>query len=97
MGGEMKAFVLYRAEDETGISGEGIVAEGVEFLNSQCVLRWLTSPGSIGIYDNMDELLAIHGHNGKTEVIWYHDKHLLFDEALVDDGFELKYEKGRLS
>lgn len=66
----MKNFLLYRIEDETNISGKGIVAEGIEFLNKQCVLRWTTQPGSIGIYENIDHLLDIHGHNGKTVIIW---------------------------
>jgi hypothetical protein len=43
----MRNFLLYRTEDETGISSTGVVAEGVEFLNKQCVLRWTTTPGSI--------------------------------------------------
>jgi hypothetical protein len=66
----LRNFLLYRIEDETNISGTGIVAEDVEFLNKQCVLRWATQPGSIGIYKDIDSLLAIHGHNGKTVIIW---------------------------
>jgi hypothetical protein len=80
----MRNFLLYRIEDETGVSGKGVVAEGVEFLNGQCALQWLTEPGSIGIYNNLSELLAIHGHNSKTEVIWKHDDHVLFDTNMKD-------------
>jgi hypothetical protein len=75
----MKPFLLYRTEDETGISGNGVVAEGVEFLNGQCVLRWITKPGSVGIYNSLIDLLAIHGHDGKTKPVWYCKKHLIFD------------------
>ncbi len=66
----MRNFLLWRIEDETEISDIGIVAEGIEFLNRQCVLRWTTQPGSVAIYENADHLLAIHGHNGKTVIIW---------------------------
>lgn len=66
----MKQFVLNRLEDETGISGTGIVAEGVQFSSGKCVLTWLTQYTSVAVYDSMDDLLAVHGHNGKTLLEW---------------------------
>lgn len=75
----MRNFLLYRIEDETNISGTGVVAEGVEFFNGQCVLQWLTEPGSIGVYNNLSELMVIHGHNGKTKPVWHSNTHILFD------------------
>lgn len=66
----MKKFILDRIEDETGISGTGYVAEGVQFSNGKCVLCWLTDNSSIGVYDNMEVLKKIHGHDGKTVVKW---------------------------
>ena len=38
----MKPFLMIRTEDETGISGTGVVAEGVEFLDGTVVIRWQT-------------------------------------------------------
>jgi hypothetical protein len=76
----MRNFLLYRKEDETGISGTGLIAEGVEFFNGQCVLRWLTKPGSIGIFNSLEDLLRIHGHQGKTRAVWHSNEHLLFNE-----------------
>lgn len=64
----MKLFYLNRIEDESGVSGVGIVAEGIQFSNGKCVLSWLTEHSSIAIYDNIDDLKAIHGHNGKTVI-----------------------------
>jgi hypothetical protein len=64
----MTIFYLYRIEDETGISGTGIVADGVEFSCGKCVLSWVTEFKSIAVYDSIDELIKIHGHNGKTEI-----------------------------
>ena len=65
-----KIFVLYRIKDDSGISGLGIVAEGVEFSNGKCALCWTTKYRSVAVYDSFKELMEIHGHDGKTEVIW---------------------------
>jgi len=67
----MRYFYLRRIEDESGTSGTGIVAEGVEFTNGQCVLHWLTQFSSIAIYPTIKELINIHGHNGKTVIEYY--------------------------
>ena len=68
-----RRFLLQRNEDETGISGVGYVAEGVEFANGRCVLSWLTCLGSIGVYQNILEVEAIHGHEGRTKIVWIDD------------------------
>lgn len=62
----MRRFELVRDEDLTGISGVGVVAEGVEFGDGVCVMRWCTKLSSTAIYRNADELTAIHGHEGRT-------------------------------
>lgn len=65
----MKRFQLHRDVDETGISGTGIVAEGVMFTNGAVVLSWLTQYTSIGVYENVERVLDIHGHCGKTRLV----------------------------
>jgi hypothetical protein len=67
---DFKRFILYRREDETGISGTGIVAEGVQFSTNKCVIAWLSETPSVEVYDTLEEMLHIHGHNGKTVVKW---------------------------
>ena len=57
-------------EDTSGISGVGNVAQGVEFDDGTCAMRWLTEHRSTAIYDNIEDLIKIHGHNGATVVIW---------------------------
>lgn len=57
-------------EDTSGISGVGNVAQGVEFDDGTCAMRWLTEHRSTAIYDNITDLIKIHGHNGATVVIW---------------------------
>lgn len=66
----MRRFFLMRHEDETGVSGVGVVAEGVLFTNGKAVVSWLTATTSVAVYDSMKIVEAIHGHKGKTEVVW---------------------------
>lgn len=66
----MKRFNLVRNEDETGVSGTGLVAQGVEFDDGTCAMRWLTSKASTAVYNDILDLEDIHGHNGKTVVVW---------------------------
>lgn len=66
-------FLLVRTEDETGVSGEGIVAEGVQFTNGQCVMSWLTEFTSVAVYPNAEEIVKIHGHDGRTTISWCTD------------------------
>lgn len=67
----MKTFVLIRNEDETGISGTGLVAEGVEFDDGKVVLRWCVGEHrSVSVWDSLEDAEAIHGHEGRTVVEW---------------------------
>ena len=68
-----RRFVLDRAEDVTGTSGTGVVAEGVVFSDGTVVIHWCVKLRSTAIYDSMDDLVAIHGHNGSTTVRWWLD------------------------
>lgn len=65
-----RTFKLVRDEDETGISGTGTVAEGVEFSNGMCAMCWLTAMHSVAVYPNVRQLEAIHGHNGRARVVF---------------------------
>ena len=66
----MRRFNLVRNEDETGISGTGNVAQGIQFDTGRCAMAWLTSVSSIAVYDSIEDIVFIHGHNGKTLVEW---------------------------
>lgn len=65
----IKEFYLNRVEDETGISGTGVVARGVILPSGAVVLEWQTFHSSICLYKNIGDVEQIHGHNGKTIVI----------------------------
>ena len=64
----MRRFVLQRKVDISGVSGTGIVAEGVEFSDGSVVLRWISNnPTSVVFHDNgLESVEAIHGHQGST-------------------------------
>ena len=66
----MRRFVLHRIEDETGVSGTGDVAEGVLFTDGTAAMRWTAQPCSTVIYNSVSDLVAIHGHGGKTVIRW---------------------------
>jgi len=68
---EMRRFRLVRTEDETGVSGTGVIAEGVEFANGRCAMTWLSQFGAVTVFDNMKVIEETHGHQGKTKVEFY--------------------------
>ena len=78
----MRTFRLVRDVDETGISGTGTVAEGIEFSDGVVALRWLVPvgapgsgyPTSVVFHDRgIASVQAIHGHGGLTRIVWSGD------------------------
>lgn len=66
-----RRFVLQRHLDTSGVSGTGLVAIGFEVQpEGKCVLYWLRSGRSLGVYDNLGSLIEIHGHGDATVVEW---------------------------
>jgi hypothetical protein len=76
-----RRFRLNRRVDYTGLSGTGIVAEGVEFSDGVAVVRWLAAGVSITnrdrgvqpttvIHPDITSIEALHGHNGATVIEW---------------------------
>lgn len=70
--GPPRTFDLVRFHDVSGVSGEGIVAQGVQFADGQVALQWPKPGRSVAVWDSVDALLRIHGHNGLT-VVRFHD------------------------
>ena len=66
-------FQLHRKNDTTGVSGTGHVADGVRFGDGTCVIRWRTSAATTTTYARMEDVRAIHCHNGDTRVEWVDD------------------------
>jgi hypothetical protein len=65
----MKLFYLDRAEDKTGVSGTGIVAEGIEFDNGKCAVSWRGKYETVTVYDSLETVEELHGHGGATRVV----------------------------
>lgn len=69
----MRRFELQRDEDISGVSGTGVVAEGVDFEDGVAVLRWNKGefPTSVVFHERgMESVDAIHGHNGSTRIVY---------------------------
>ncbi len=71
------SFTVYRQADETGVSGEGVVIEGVKMATGQCVVHWLYPPprGGIAIFDSMGDFIKVHiePHPANQTIITYQD------------------------
>lgn len=69
---DLRRFELHRDEDVTGVSGTGVVAEGVVFSSGKAVIEWLTEwPTSVVWHDRgLDSVEHVHGHNGRTRIVW---------------------------
>jgi hypothetical protein len=65
-----RRFVVVREEDVSGISGTGTIAEGIEFADGTCAMRWLTKHRCTGFYDSILVLEHIHGHEGRTKIVF---------------------------
>lgn len=76
-----ECFVIKRKEDVTGISGVGIVGEGVVFSDGWGVTHWLDRPPmnepKTEIWHKPwyrrrgpDPFTKISGHGGKTVLVW---------------------------
>jgi len=67
----MRTFTLRRDEDPTGVSGTGVVAEGIEFQDGTVALRWCVGDyRSTVIWPSIEAVEVIHGHDGRTQVVW---------------------------
>lgn len=66
----IRTFKMHRVEDVSGTSGTGVVAEGAIFTNTKVIISWLTIHKSMAIYDSLAEMEAVHGHDGRTKVVW---------------------------
>lgn len=66
----MRRFLLNRHVDVSKVSGEGIVAEGVQFSDGNVCIRWRSETPSTVMWASVDDAMKVHGHDGKTEVLW---------------------------
>ena len=71
----IRTFTVCRQNDETGVSGEGVIIEGCHFATGHTVIHWLTPAprGSIAFFDNFDDFIKIHvsSHPTNGTIITY--------------------------
>ena len=84
--GVFRRFELHRDTDVSGVSGTGVVADGVEFPDQLTVrfddgqhltlpagwvrLTWRGESSSTALWPSVGDVEKVHGHNGATRVVW---------------------------
>lgn len=77
----VQTFRLLRIDDETGVSGKGMVAYGVRWPDGSISLRWIGPTPSFVNYEGVPQDVQIeregdkhveivHGHAGKTRLMY---------------------------
>lgn len=69
-----RMFQLIRNRDISGVSGTGPVAEGVVYTDGTVALRWYGANAATAVWPSLEAVLAVHGHQGATEVSWLDEK-----------------------
>lgn len=87
----MRRFHLKRIEDETGISGTGLVTDGIEFDDGSVIMKWNTETTSVGLYQSVEDVIIIHGHGGRTVVEYVDEDFEVWPMFLVAEPEVLHY------
>lgn len=70
----MRRFQLHRHADVSGVSGNGLVAEGVQHSDGTVVIRWHGEHASTVIWQKIEDAILVHGHDGNTEFRFLDDE-----------------------
>jgi hypothetical protein len=92
----IQSFTVFRNADETGVSGDGIVIEGVRLATGQCIIHWLYPPpkGGIAIFESMEDFIKVHikPHPTNRTIITFADGEQMkfgnFDDKKVIDNHQ---------
>ena len=66
----VRRFQLQRVQDASGVSGTGVVAEGVEFTSGLVALTWYSPHRVCSVLESIKTVEELHGHEGRTVVVW---------------------------
>lgn len=91
----IRTFTVFRGHDETGVSGEGIVIEGVVLATGQCIVHWLYPPprGGIAVFDSLEDFVKVHirPHPTNKTIITYEDgEQITFKPSTEEEGSDEK-------
>ena len=65
-----RLFELVRHVDVTGQSGTGPIVWGVLWPDGTVSIRWRGVFPSFANWNGLSPLMAVHGHQGATELVW---------------------------
>lgn len=65
-----RPFRLVRDHDVTGVSGVGVVADGVVWPDGSVSIRWRGDRPSVVHWGSLVDAVAVHGHNGATRMVF---------------------------
>jgi hypothetical protein len=64
-----RVFLLVRYRDVSGVSGTGVVAEGIQWTDGSASLHWYGEHPSVTFWQSgIPAIVAVHGHGGDTRV-----------------------------
>jgi hypothetical protein len=76
----LRGFSILRTTDLTGVSGTGVVAEGVVFNDGTAELRWVVKAkladgsmrkiNSVTMFADWRDVALLHGHGGASSLVW---------------------------
>ena len=73
----IRSFTVCRQHDQTGVSGEGVIIEGIVLASGHCIIHWLFPPprGGIAIFDSLEDFLKVHvkPHPENKTIITFED------------------------
>jgi hypothetical protein len=70
MKSNIRTFQVVRDEDVSGVSGVGVIAEGVLFSSGKVFVNWISMHKIVEMADSVAEWQAVHGHEGRTRIVW---------------------------
>ncbi|WP_218717046.1 hypothetical protein [Nocardia sp. MH4] len=66
----VRTFEFRRDRDLSGVSGTGVVADGVVFDDGTTVVHWRGEHRSTVVWPSVEAAIAVHGHDGATRLVY---------------------------
>lgn len=73
----IRRFHIKRDIDVSGISGTGIVADGIQWHDGMCTIHWRGKHPTDNTHLSLQSVMDIHCHEGASKII--------FDDVYVND------------
>lgn len=73
VGAKPRVFQVIRHKDGKGISGTGLIIDGVVLSSGKVIIEWHSGNRSVSIFDSLNSFLAVHvkpKYEGENEFRW---------------------------